>query len=56
MISFLCVLCMLATLWGAIEDSILLYRRSIGRRQFLVSLASAAAVWALCIWILMVRA
>jgi len=56
MISFLCVLCMLATLWGAIEDSILLYRRSIGRRQFLVSLLSAAAVWALCLWLLMVRA
>ena len=56
MISLICIVCMLATLWGAIEDSILLYRRSIGRRQFLVSLASAAAVWALCIWILMVRA
>ena len=56
MLTILIVLCMLATLWGAIEDTLLLYRRSIGRRRLLVSLASAAAVWALCIWVLMVRA
>jgi len=56
MLTFLILCCMSATLWGAIEDSILLYRRSIGRRRLLVSLASAAAVWALCIWVLMVRA